>query len=112
MSEIKLLPCPFCGGEAKVKVSWRNEDTYVECRNCYSRTDGFGLEECAIEQWNTRKPIDRIVAELEEEKHIHTKMYRLSEYREYPEIKTRHEVIMHNLDKAIEIVRKGGVNDD
>lgn len=54
MKEIELKPCPFCGGEAKIKKNILNEDIYVECRNCYSRTDGFGITEYAIEQWNRR----------------------------------------------------------
>lgn len=54
MKEIELKPCPFCGGEAKIKKNILNEDIYVECRSCYSRTDGFGIAEYAIEQWNKR----------------------------------------------------------
>lgn len=54
MKELELKHCPFCGGEAKIKNNYVNKDIYVECRNCYSRTDGFGLEEYAINQWNRR----------------------------------------------------------
>lgn len=50
--------------------------------------------------------IEKLIGRLEEEKAIHTKFYRLSEYREFPEIKTRHELIMHNLNKTIDIINE------
>ena len=55
-----LLPCPFCGGEAKHYCSQVNEDTcedYVQCRSCFVQTDhhettmgGNGSKH----SWNTR----------------------------------------------------------
>lgn len=50
--------------------------------------------------------IEKLIGRLEEEKAMHTKFYRLSEYREFPEIKKRHELIMHNLNKTIDIVKE------
>ena len=50
--------------------------------------------------------VEKLIERLEEEKAIHTKFYRLSEYREFPEVKTRHELIMHNFNKTIEIVNQ------
>ena len=35
MSEIKLLPCPFCGGEAVIHVS---DGVCVICKECGCRT--------------------------------------------------------------------------
>lgn len=64
MSEIKLLPCPFCGGEAEIGVStiWcKNEECGVEMSICF-----LSQEELA-KQWNTRKPMERIIERLEEE---------------------------------------------
>ena len=34
MSEIKLLPCPFCGGEAKMKVNESTLNTLIACPSC------------------------------------------------------------------------------
>lgn len=53
--------------------------------------------------------VDKVVEELEAEKHAHTMLYRLSEYREFKEIKERYNAVMQSLNKAIEIVKKGGV---
>lgn len=44
--EIKLKPCPFCGGEATFDCEC-NEDGYpsdilfVTCKQCHSRTEGI-----------------------------------------------------------------------
>ena len=68
MSEIKLLPCPFCGGN-NVGV-WHNQffesGFEVHCYDCHFGLMPVGTEEEAIEQWNTRKPMERIVERLEE----------------------------------------------
>ena len=69
MSEIKLLPCPFCGGDnLGFYHNHLFRDGYeVRCYDCH-----FGLQESrtkqeAIEAWNTRKPMERIIERLEEE---------------------------------------------
>ena len=72
----KLLECPFCGGEAFVDTHkfWDVEakdftvKTYgVRCYECQAGTmQYFRTEEDAIKQWNTRKPLERIVEQLEE----------------------------------------------
>ena len=62
--EEKIKPCPFCGGEATIK-DCGNEVYKIECDNdfCigahihYMRKDIKQL----TDDWNTRKPIDRIV---------------------------------------------------
>ena len=70
MSEIKLLPCPFCGGEAKLYsgigyavVGCKKEDCQGSAC-CYK----YNSKKEAIEQWNTRKPMERIIERLEEER--------------------------------------------
>ena len=70
MSKIKLLPCPFCGGEMEEpnNTSCVQGDTWLwstECTNC-----GFMIEdrhkEILIARVNNRKPIQRIIEKLEE----------------------------------------------
>ena len=70
--DIKLLPCPFCGGEAILD----KEDIFCDQCHLSMRIDdrlynreAENYEEArtqAIEDWNTRKPIDRIVEQLQE----------------------------------------------
>ena len=100
MSEIKLLPCPFCGGEAKVCKYY-----FIQCTKCGTSTLTHTNREEAIESWNTRKPMQEIMERLEEEK---TKKYKdwnktsyLQDFGGYRECK-----------HIIEIVKEvGGMND-
>lgn len=74
MSEIKLLPCPFCNSEVKMMDIGEGEhDHYymIQCQNpncdgatCY----GENSKEEVAKRWNTRKPMERILTRLEEEK--------------------------------------------
>lgn len=73
MSEIKLLPCPFCGGEAELHTDYDTE--WIECTQCHCSTakqagdyydEGFMDGTYVIPIWNTRKPMERIVEQLEE----------------------------------------------
>lgn len=78
MSEIKLLPCPFCGGEAEVftsdEIGYLGNDRYtVKCGSCICGTGHYKDRQRAIEMWNTRKPMERIVEQLEEKKNMYTK---------------------------------------
>ena len=70
----KLLPCPFCHGEAKVVKRdvepqgdpWygKKEEIFVECDNCGACLfdqyfhEGFLTESEAITAWNTRQKED------------------------------------------------------
>lgn len=102
--EIKLLPCPFCGGEAEIR---HYEDYtkdfasvykyYVECTECKAQSNMKANTEDIIKDWNTRKPIDRIVNQLEESV-AYYKKYGDSDGLQY----TAYE-------SAIEIVKAGGV---
>lgn len=58
-----LLPCPFCGGEARIKsryigygsVGLGARDWYtVECNECRAKSDEYGAELEAIAAWNRR----------------------------------------------------------
>ena len=108
MSEIELLPCPFCGGEAYLYEDKKCDIYSVGCKNCCDIepiTRVCESKEEAIKLWNTRKPMQEIVERLEEVK------------------EERMEVAQHTLDlvpdgqvwglrKAIEICKEvGGMND-
>ena len=61
MSEIKLKPCPFCGGKAelRINVSFYGENIYgISCltEGCIANTmtENFSRKIDAIEAWNRR----------------------------------------------------------
>lgn len=100
MSEIKLLPCPFCGGEAKY-IKRTNEHPYVHavwCENCNCRTSFEQSEKEVIHKWNARKPMDRIVEQLECEMYSEMKNAAFGKH---------HKQKAKGLEKAIEIVKGG-----
>ena len=67
MQKNKLLPCPFCGGEAKLIENNHYTDIHsVICKNCYIESDRYCTQEKAIRAWNTRKPMECIMEQLEE----------------------------------------------
>ncbi len=107
MSENKLLPCPFCGGEAReygnAKVIGTKIKHYqlVVCMNddCGCRTGLCETVADAIHKWNTRKPMDDIVEQLKEEKY----MDRSKVYTE-----AQCTAIRFSFGRAINIVQSGG----
>ena len=105
MSELKRAiekpkNCPCCDSEdisvGSVVVSF-GEDIFIKCNSC-----GIKLQICKeygyrelLKRWNTRKPMDRIVERLEEEKSDWNDDYNVP------------------IKKAIEIVKEeGGMNDN
>ena len=64
------------------------------------------LRECVNEQ-PTAYDEEKVVAELEREKELHTEHYNNSIYKDFPDVKQRYKQIQLVLDKAIEIVIKG-----
>ena len=59
MSEEKLKPCPFCGGEASVYETgymYSAPQYYICCDECGSGIAVFNTEQDAIEAWNRRVP--------------------------------------------------------
>ena len=70
-SDKRILPCPFCGGEAKLMRFPKCERKYVViCENeqCMASVGNYSYsKEKAIKAWNTRKPLERIVERLEEQ---------------------------------------------
>ena len=106
MSETKLLNCPFCGGEAEIvvgKFEYERSpgvkyDYTARCKECASESDLFYSEEEAINAWNTRKLMERIVERLEAEK---------TEYE-----RSGREFTSFVVDDCLQIVKEeGGLND-
>ena len=54
-NDIKLEPCPFCGGEAKFFEDKGYQIYSVTCTECDAGTNAYGIEQDAIDAWNTRK---------------------------------------------------------
>lgn len=68
----ELKPCPFCGGEAKIKAASKEYigfTIWCECKNCYAQAGGYcpdmkkedtaieNIDSCrnkAVEAWNRR----------------------------------------------------------
>lgn len=65
----RLLPCPFCGGKAALRMSWM-EDGHryraVECVECGATTPGNYSEvgDQSTWDWNARTPEQAIAATL------------------------------------------------
>ena len=54
MTEPKLKPCPFCGGEAEIFVSDITDRALVYCKCCDAQIKMQQNEQEAIEAWNKR----------------------------------------------------------
>lgn len=103
MSEIKLLPCPFCNSEVKMMDIGEGEhDHYymIQCQNpncdgatCY----GENSKEEVAKRWNTRKSMERIVERLEEERKY-----------SYENFKGEERIWRKGLRTAIKIVKEEG----
>jgi Lar family restriction alleviation protein len=67
-----LKSCPFCGGKVKIipeQVDARTVTYNFVCQNgdCGANVYfDYSDREESIEEWNTRKPMEDVVAELEE----------------------------------------------
>ena len=107
MSEIKLLPCPFCGGEAKFITGspfiWEHA---VACGECGTATRMIGgvtpsmARNRVAQVWNTRKPMQEIENRLRDGKVWRDLLHYDMNFRE-------REIVR----KAIEICKEvGGMN--
>lgn len=103
MNNAKLKPCPFCSS-TNIVIGYFQ----VWCNDCGCTTEENSTKEEAIDKWNTRKPMDNIAVELEKEKEIAEKEMEKCIFKALPyHDSTEGKVI--GIKKAIDIVRKGGV---
>lgn len=104
----ELKRCPFCGGEARLnyeRIPGEDKGFWAQiiCQECHARSGGIwagsynSAERKETKAWNTRKPMDRIVERLED-----NKMW--SELMIYSLTHREREIIK----RAIEIVKKEG----
>ena len=91
MSETELRKCPFCGGEAKFVKTYYS--TWVKCTCCHASANSGESAEIAAELWNRRAGEQKVIDEM-----IINSIACRADDESY---------IM--LDKAIEIVEKGGI---
>lgn len=123
MSEVKLKPCPFCGGKANKRIAFPLDADGLEvnmyivgCNNCDVEFTCLWDEEIVVNAWNTRKPMDDIVERLEYQKE------KCEEDMEYWSEKSWKDSVAYtnwdlcnrksnDLEEIIDIVRKGGVED-
>ena len=103
MSEIKLLRCPICGGEAELLKGQCEIDNYVMCLECRSKTKLYNTKASAIKAWNTRKPLQNIVERLE---HFNEETFYRANGRANG--KTLAYGYSQGIYKAIEIVKEEG----
>ena len=105
MSDIKLLSCPICGRE--VYIGTEDYDDNIEdvivCDHCNLRFYGSypATKQDLAEEWNTRKPMERILNRLEEGKAFY-KIRSLDQ----------DEIEVGAFIEAIDVVKEeGGLND-
>lgn len=110
-----LLNCPFCGGEARffqMSITKNIRLGYIKCTECGLRLEQENCtEDFATAQWNTRKPMERIVERLEEELELTDKEKRRCVH-ENPLQFDEAKGYARGIANAIEIVREeGGLNE-
>ena len=66
MSDERLKPCPFCGEKATIHKSKFGYGVMCKTPFCCNLTSTHDTKKEAIKTWNTRKPMERIVTDLEE----------------------------------------------
>lgn len=112
MNDIKLKRCPFCGGEVVIEDIGEGENDHFYMMACQNKdcncAVSFGKESEGIDDfvkaWNTRKPIERTIEQLEELKNDAD--MRAGEY-EYEDFDNYEFGKANAFTEAIEVVKKG-----
>ena len=116
----RLKPCPFCGEKLEIIA---NGQYYSHKREENSEKQCFGAvwvfpidDEEMIRRWNTRKPMDKVVEQLEE-----LKDKALKRREELIELNSYNNIILKNIeyergreyafDDAIDIAKAGGIDE-
>ena len=107
MQNDKLLPCPFCNGEAELQQFGSIIPYYfISCKECGCRQAESISKEAVLNAWNTRKPMERIVEQLEEKLELAEKQKEECIFKGLPYY-DRTEGYIVATSNAIEIVRNG-----
>lgn len=112
MSDTKLRCCPFCGGEARLNYFGSGHIPYyqISCSECGCRQASSIHKESVINTWNTRKPIDRIVEQLENELELAEKQKEECTFKALPYY-DRTEGYIVAMSNAINIVKGDDENE-
>ena len=113
MTDKRLLPCPFCGGEVEFHPQEHHMENFWNKNTIHCPTCGFLMEETSrlqlFKKWNTRKPMERIAERLEERADCLLKDFVLA--NKAIEVKQKSMCRIEELRGAIEIVKGGGVDE-
>ena len=75
MTEKDLLPCPFCGNQAKIRYEIIGGDyaAYIQCSKCKTRTKSIieDTDYCAVDEaaklWNQRADLNELQQLLDDD---------------------------------------------
>ena len=111
----RLKPCPFCGSERLNYGQRLDKDTslyvrFVECDECTCSIKVYNSTVDIIEKWNTRKPMDKVVEQLEKLSTIHYS--RFDDYMKQgnKELAKKHLLTFNAYHRAIDLVKAGGID--
>ena len=103
-SEIKLLNCPCCGGKAEISDKKFIRGHFVYCTECGIQTKLYttgNTTEKAVNDWNTRKPMEQVLTRLED--------MATHYYQSYQEYENKVSLgMMRGFRESMKIVEKEG----